>query len=72
MQADNRFDLERRANQGDVSDLYGAPSATTFGSATAPSSRWWNGGKSGLEIESISAPGPQMTIKTNGSSPQAG
>jgi M6 family metalloprotease-like protein len=71
-QADNRFDLERRANQGDVSDLYGAPFATRFGSATAPDSRWWNGRKSGLEIESISAPGPQMTIKTNGPSPEIG
>jgi M6 family metalloprotease-like protein len=63
-QADNRFDLEHRANRGDVSDLYGAPFATTFGSATSPSSRWWNGRRSGLEIESISAPGPKITIKT--------
>lgn len=63
-QADARFDLEHAANMGDTSDLYGAPFATAFGSTTAPSSRWWNGQKSGLEIDSISAPGPKITITT--------
>ncbi|MET0866037.1 MAG: M6 family metalloprotease domain-containing protein [Nakamurella sp.] len=63
-QADNRFDLERQVNQGDPSDLYGAPYATTFGNTTTPSSRWWNGRKSGLEIKTISSPGSEMTIET--------
>jgi len=63
-QADNRFDLEHRANAGDASDLYGAPFAPAIGDTTAPNSRWWNGQRSGLEIESISAPGPKMTITT--------
>jgi M6 family metalloprotease-like protein len=61
-QADNRFDLEHRANAGDASDLYGAPFASKFGSGTTPDSRWWNGRKSGLEIDSVSAPGPKMTV----------
>lgn len=63
-QADARFDLEHGANMGDTSDLYGAPFATAFGSATVPSSRWWNGQQSGLEIDSITAPGPKITITT--------
>ena len=63
-QADNRFDLEHRANAGDASDLYGAPFASKFGSGTTPDSRWWNGRKSGLEIDSVSASGPKMTVTT--------
>ena len=65
-QADNRFDLEHSANAGDVDDLYGAPSATAFGDATAPNSRWWDGTSSSLEIESISAAGQTITVKTKG------
>lgn len=64
VQADNRFDLERKVNQGDTADLYGAPFASTFGQATAPTSRWWNGGASGLEITSISAPAATVTVTT--------
>jgi M6 family metalloprotease-like protein len=63
-QADGRFDLEHRTNNGDASDLFGAPFAPAFGSSTAPDSRWWNGRRSRLEIESISAPGPKMTVTT--------
>ncbi|MCE3555739.1 M6 family metalloprotease domain-containing protein [Pseudonocardia sp. RS11V-5] len=66
-QADNHFDLEHAANMGDTSDLYGAPFATAFGSTSAPNSRWWDGQKSGLEIDSISAPGPKITITTTAS-----
>jgi M6 family metalloprotease-like protein len=63
-QADNRFDLERRVNGGDVEDLYGDPSATTFGAASTPSSKWWDGTDSGLEIVSVSTPATTMTIST--------
>lgn len=62
-QADNRFDLERSANLGDAEDLYGSK-ARTFGAATAPSSHWWDGTPSGLEIEQISPAGAAMTVKT--------
>src|SRR5215207_198826 len=65
-QADDRFDLERRVNAGDVEDLYGSPTVTQFGPATAPPSTWWDGTASGLEIVSISAPGTTMTISTQG------
>jgi hypothetical protein len=63
-QADGRFDLERRANNGDADDLYGAPSARSFGSATNPPSRWWDGTASGLQIVDITAPGPTITVST--------
>jgi len=62
-QADNRSDLERKANLGDVTDLYGGPSALGFGADTSPNSNWWDGNTSGLEIEQISAPGATMTFK---------
>jgi M6 family metalloprotease-like protein len=68
-QADARFDLERRANAGDVEDLYGG-AASTFGAATAPSSNWWDGTASGLEIEQVSAVGTSMTVKTKGTGAQ--
>ncbi|MET1086760.1 MAG: M6 family metalloprotease domain-containing protein [Arthrobacter sp.] len=68
-QADNRFDLERRANAGDVEDLYGG-AAGTFGAATAPSSNWWDGTASGLEIEQVSAVGASMTVTTKGTGAQ--
>ncbi|CRK49981.1 putative protease [Rhodococcus sp. RD6.2] len=67
-QADNRFDLERRANGGDAEDLYGGI-ASTFGRATAPNSNWWDGSASGLEIEQISAPSAAISVTTKASTP---
>ena len=66
-QADNRFDLEHNANAGDSDDLFAAPTKASFGGATAPSSKWWDGSSSGLEIIDISASGPSMTVKTQAS-----
>ena len=63
-QADNHFDLESGANAGDADDLFGAPKYRVFGSMTSPSSKWWDGLASGLEITDISAPGASMTVKT--------
>jgi M6 family metalloprotease-like protein len=68
-QADNRFDLERRVNAGDAEDLYGG-TTTSFGTATAPNSNWWDGSASGLEIEQISAVGASMTVKTRATGAQ--
>jgi M6 family metalloprotease-like protein len=61
-QADHRFDLEHGVNKGDSEDLFGSPYNTQFSDETAPSSNWWDGGSSGLTIEQISAPGPNMTF----------
>jgi hypothetical protein len=65
-QADDLFDLEYGLNQGDPGDLFGGPAARSFGSGTAPSSRWWDGSPSGLEIAQISVPGPTITVTTQG------
>ena len=61
-QADGRFDLDRKANVGDSTDLYGGPDARQFSEVTVPSSRWWSGQSSGLIITNISDPGPVMTF----------
>lgn len=62
-QADNRFDLEHGVNFGDAGDLFDA-SVGRFGQSTAPSSRWWDGSSSQLEIVTVSASGPSMTVTT--------
>jgi len=64
VQADGRYDLERkRYFLGDSGDLFSAPNATSFGPATRPPSKWWDGSASGLEISEISGPGGVMTFK---------
>lgn len=66
-QADGQFDLERRVNNGDSTDLYGAPSARAFNTSTTPNSRWWDGTASGLQITDITTPGAVMTVSTQAS-----
>jgi M6 family metalloprotease-like protein len=62
-QADGKFHLERRRDHnGDAKDLWGA-GPKDFGYATTPSSKWWDGSDSRLEIEIVSSPGPTMTIR---------
>jgi M6 family metalloprotease-like protein len=63
-QADGRFDLERnRYNIGDAQDLFSAANNKRFADYTNPSSKWWNGTASGLEITDISVPGRSMTFR---------
>ena len=59
-QADGRFDLERRRNDGNAGDLFISPGI--FGSTSKPDSRWWDGTPSGLEITGISKPGTEMSL----------
>ncbi len=54
-QADGHNDLERGANQGDAGDLFSAATSSSFGEATDPDSRWWDGTPSGLDIRDIGA-----------------
>ncbi|MEZ5835042.1 MAG: proprotein convertase P-domain-containing protein [Geminicoccaceae bacterium] len=57
LQADGERDLERGINLGNLGDLYRQGSQTSFGDATNPNSRWWDGALSGLELSNIGAAG---------------
>ena len=62
-QADGDFRLESSRNVGDSTDLFGQANKR-FADATQPSSRWWDGTASNLEIIEISDPGPTMSFRT--------
>ncbi|MCB1678983.1 MAG: M6 family metalloprotease domain-containing protein [Halioglobus sp.] len=62
-QADGQFRLETSRSIGDSTDLYGQVNKR-FATSTVPSSRWWDGSVSNLEIYDISLPGAVMTFKT--------
>lgn len=64
-QADGKFDLEQGTNAGDGNDLYGR-TAFEFGDLTVPSSKWWDGSPSKLDITFVSPPGQAVTVTTKG------
>lgn len=66
MQADGKFDLERNVNGGGPNDLFHAGNNAAFSGQTAPDSKWWNGGESGLGILNISAVKDTMTFELQG------
>lgn len=61
-QADNRFDMENKANAGDAEDLFSAPDKRVFSDTTSPDAKWWDGSSSGLNITQISASGGTMSF----------
>lgn len=61
-QADGRFDLEQGIGIGDNTDLFRAGGAASFGNGSAPSSQWWDGSVSGLEISNIGAASGSMSF----------
>lgn len=61
-QADGLFDLERAGDAGQAKDLFHGAGTTSFGDATTPDSRWWDGSPSGLNISNISNNGPVMSF----------
>ena len=65
VQADGRTDLELGANSGDASDLFRAGLNDHFSAATTPSSNWWDGTPSQLEIHGVGAAGAQINFKAN-------
>lgn len=62
-QADGRFHLEREQGIGDADDLF---QAGRFGADTVPSSRWWDGTPSGLEIRVLAATTGEITFRVEG------
>ena len=66
VQADNRFDLEHKANFGDANDLFAAPLQPKLGAASAPNSNWWDGAASGLEITDVSTSDANMSFNAAG------
>lgn len=62
VQADNRFDLEKRANKGGPGDLFHAGSNDRFNDNTSPNAHWYNGSNSGMDIANISGEGSVMTF----------
>ena len=63
VQADGRFDLEHDPrNIGDPTDLFSAAVNNHLGKNTNPSSKWWSGTPSGLELTGIGPAGPAITF----------
>ena len=61
MQADGNWDFQNNVNDGDATDLFYEGNVTAFTANTNPSSRWWDGSKSGFNLRNISAAGTTMT-----------
>ncbi|MEZ4387612.1 MAG: M6 family metalloprotease domain-containing protein [Candidatus Krumholzibacteriia bacterium] len=62
VQADGRWDLERRHNQGDTTDLFKAPDFSTFGPDTDPPASWWRIPTADLNLTNVSASADVMTF----------
>jgi hypothetical protein len=62
LQADGRFDLERNLNIGDAGDLYSQGNIDRLDGTTTPSTKWWDGSASGLDISGIGPAGPAITF----------
>ncbi len=63
VQADNQFHLEHDANGGDEKDLFNKINNSKFGDSTKPSSKWWDGTSSGLEIVDIGDAGREIIFR---------
>lgn len=67
MQADNLWHFQNYVNSGDANDLYHAGNsaagyANQFNDTTGPPARWWDGSNSGIDFNSFSANGSNMTF----------
>jgi M6 family metalloprotease-like protein len=62
VQADGRSDLELGANPGDVSDLFASGPGPIFSAAGTPSSRWWDGSESKLQIRAVGFAGGRASF----------
>lgn len=62
-QADGSFELERNQCCLEQDDFFYEGNKTSFGGATMPDSRWWNGTASGLNILNISGISDNMSFE---------
>ncbi|MBU4295124.1 MAG: M6 family metalloprotease domain-containing protein [Desulfobulbaceae bacterium] len=62
-QADNQFDLERGNNLGDSKDLFSSVNNNRFSDTTSPSSKWWDGSSSGLDVFDIGMAGEGLMLR---------
>jgi M6 family metalloprotease-like protein len=74
VQADNRWDLEKKANPGDAGDPFPGVCVTglcnaSFTDSTSPNSKLWSGQPSGVSVTSISAPASLMTATLTTAAP---
>jgi len=65
VQADGRNDLEHGSNSGDDTDLFRGGVNDRLSDSTQPSSKWWDGTSSGLEIHSIGPEGTSLSFSVN-------
>jgi M6 family metalloprotease-like protein len=61
-QADGKFDIENKVNNGGAGDLFHAGDKTTFNDNTNPSAKWTDGSASAIDINSVSAVADSMTF----------
>jgi len=66
VQADGRNDLERKANEGDGTDLFRVRVNTAFNKTAVPAAVYHDGITSNIDIEEISDTGAVMTFKIGG------
>jgi M6 family metalloprotease-like protein len=62
IQADGENDLEHGNNDGDDKDLFHQGGNGRFADSTTPSSKWWDGTPSGLDIHNIGPAGQTITF----------
>jgi hypothetical protein len=62
IQADGENDLEHGNNDGDDKDLFCQGGNDRFADSTTPSSKWWDGTSSGLDIYNIGPAGETITF----------
>jgi M6 family metalloprotease-like protein len=69
LQADGEMHLERNANQGDGTDLFGATPGIALSAESRPHTREWDGRDSGLVISDITEPGQDVSFKVGAAVP---
>lgn len=62
VQADGLSELDDGKNGGDPNDLFQAGATPVFSDTATPSSRWWNGAPSGLQLSAIEDDNGKMTF----------